>query len=191
MIPPVSRRLVLAGATALWAGRAFGAEDRFALAGQPTQGGWLRGHVPVGTTALHLDETAVHFADDGAFLIAFDRDSGASPELVAQVPGGTVRQVLAISPRNWQIQHVDTPMHPGGMPDAEFARRRAGELAQIKAARARESISDGWRQPMIHPAAGPISGRFGAQRIFQGVPAAYHGGMDIAAPAGAAMSMPP
>lgn len=186
----VSRRTPVMGAALLAAGRAFGADDRFGLTGQPTQGGWLRGRVPAGTSALHLDDTAVHFADDGAFLIAFDRDSGPAPVLVAQTADGAVRQVLAISPRNWQIQHVDTPMHPAGMPDAEFARRRAVELAQIKAARARESVSQGWRQQMIHPAAGPISGRFGAQRVFRGVPAAYHAGMDIAAPAGAAILAP-
>ncbi|WP_428332685.1 M23 family metallopeptidase [Novosphingobium sp.] len=180
----------MAGAALLAASRAFAADDRFALTGQPTQGGWLRGRVPAGTTALHLDETVVHFADDGAFLVAFDRDAAPAPVLVAQTPGGAVRQVLAISPRSWQIQHVDTPMHPAGMPDAEFARRRAGELALIKAARGRESMTRGWRQQMIHPAAGAISGRFGAQRVFRGVPAAYHGGMDIAAPAGAAILAP-
>ncbi|WP_420384529.1 M23 family metallopeptidase [Novosphingobium sp.] len=186
----VTRRMVLAGGALLASAQAFAADDRFALTGQPTQGGWLRGQVPAGTTALHLDQTAVHFADDGAFLIAFDRDAALAPMLVAEAPGGPVSQTLAISPRNWQIQHVDTPMHPAGMPDAEFARRRAGELALIKAARARESVSAGWRQQMIHPAAGAISGRFGAQRVFRGVPAAYHAGMDIAAPAGAPILAP-
>jgi len=188
--PPVTRRSLLAAAATLAAGSAFAADDRFSLIGQPAQGGWLRGRVPTGTTALRLDDLAVRFAPDGAFLIAFDRDAPASATLVAETPGGSVRQALLIAPRAWRIEHVDTPMHPPGMPDAEFARRRAGELAQIKAARAHETDSQGWRQPMIHPAAGPISGRFGAQRVFRGVPAAYHSGMDIAAPAGAAILSP-
>ena len=200
MTSAVTRRAVLAGATWLVAGQAFGGDDRFGLTeqlppgqpafGQPTQGGWLRGRVPAGTTGLHLDDMAVRFADDGAFLIAFDRDAGPSPVLVAQTADGIVRQTLAIAPRSWQIQHVDTPMHPSGMPDAEFVRRRAGELAQIKAARMRESISQGWRQQMVHPAAGAVSGRFGAQRVFRGVPAAYHAGMDIAAPSGTPILAP-
>ena len=68
---------------------------------------------------------------------------------------------------------------------------RRGPLdAQIKAARMRESISQGWRQQMVHPAAGAVSGRFGAQRVFRGVPAAYHAGMDIAAPSGTPIVAP-
>jgi len=42
----------------------------------------------------------------------------------------------------------------------------------------------GWRQNFIWPAAGRVSGRFGAQRIYRGTAGAYHGGLDIAAGAG-------
>jgi murein DD-endopeptidase MepM/ murein hydrolase activator NlpD len=76
------------------------------------------------------------------------------------------------------------------MPDAEFARRRSAELARIHAARAHDTGAQGWRQPMIRPACGAMSGRFGAQRVFRGVPAAYHAGMDIAAGAGSAIVAP-
>ncbi len=184
------RRGVLAAAAALAAGPAFAADDRFALTGQATQGGWSRGRVPPGTTALRLDDLALAFAGDGAFLIAFDRDAAPMAALIAQGPGGTVRQDLAIAPRAWPIEQVDAPMHPLGMPDAEFARRRAIELARIRAARAQDTGAQGWRQTMIRPAHGPVSGRFGAQRVFRGVPAAFHAGMDIAAPAGAAIVAP-
>ena len=43
---------------------------------------------------------------------------------------------------------------------------------------------------MIWPAAGRISGQFGAQRIYRGEPGAYHSGTDIAAAAGAAIAAP-
>jgi murein DD-endopeptidase MepM/ murein hydrolase activator NlpD len=76
------------------------------------------------------------------------------------------------------------------MPDAAFRERRAAELAQIGAARARGSSAKGWRQAMVWPAAGRISGEFGSQRIYHGEPGAYHGGTDIAAPAGAAIRAP-
>ena len=184
----LSRRHVLGLAAAFAATPAFAAEDRFALTGQATQGGWLRGRVPPGTVSLHLDDLPVAFAPDGAFLIAFDRD--APPRAVLVAGGSDARQELAIAPRAWPVEHVDAPMHPPGLPDAEFARRRAGELAQIKAARAQTSDSQGWRRTMVRPAQGPVSGRFGAQRVFRGVPAAYHAGMDIAAGAGTAIVAP-
>ena len=186
----LTRRTALAAAAAWVAAPALAADDRFALRGQPTQGGWLRGRVPQGTTALRLDDQALAYAADGAFLIAFDRDAVPVATLVAETPAGPVRQVLGIAPRAWPIEHVDTPMHPAGMPDAEFARRRADELARIRTARAHDTGAQGWRQTMIRPARGPMSGRFGAQRVFRGVPAAYHGGMDIAAGAGSAIVAP-
>lgn len=186
----VDRRTFLAAAATWAAAPAWADTDRFALTGQPTQGGWLRGRVPAGTTALRLDGRPVDFADDGAFLIAFDRDAAPVAVLTAVGSGGVVDQHLAIAPRAWPIEHVDAPMHPPGLPDAEFARLRTAELARISAARAHDSGAQGWRQTMIRPAHGPISGRFGAQRVFRGVPAAYHSGMDIAAPAGSAIVAP-
>jgi len=188
--PGFTRRHVLAGAATLAAPPAFVGQDRFALVGKATQGGWLRGRVPAGTTALRLDDQAVGFAGDGAFLIAFDRDAAPGAALVAETPDATVRQMLTIDRRAWPIEHVDLPMHPPGMPDAEFARRRAGELARIGAARHHDSGAQGWRQAMIRPAHGAISGRFGAQRVFRGVPSAYHAGMDIAAAAGSPIVAP-
>jgi murein DD-endopeptidase MepM/ murein hydrolase activator NlpD len=188
--PTFTRRTLLAAAATLAAAPARAADDRFALSGQATQGGWLRGRVPAGTTALRLDDQAVGFAADGAFLIAFDRDAAPAASLVAEGVGGALRQSLTIGRRAWPIEHVDAPMHPPGMPDAEFARRRAAERARIGAARRQDSGSQGWRQTMIRPAHGAISGRFGAQRVFQGVPAAYHAGMDIAAAAGSAIVAP-
>lgn len=187
-VAALSRRHVLRLAAACAASPAFAAEDRFVLTGQATQGGWLRGRVPPGTLSLHLDDLPVAYAPDGGFFIAFDRDAPPGAMLVAG--GSDARQALVITPRAWPIEQVDAPLHPPGLPDAEFARRRAGELAQIKAARARTSDSSGWRQTMVRPAHGPVSGRFGAQRVFRGVPAAYHSGMDIAAGAGTAIVAP-
>jgi murein DD-endopeptidase MepM/ murein hydrolase activator NlpD len=190
VIGGLTRRAMLAAPALLAAGRVLAQDDPFGLTGQPTQGGWLRGCVPPGTRALHLDAMPIAFAEDGAFLIAFDRDAGPAALLTADTATGVHSLSLAIAPRAWQIQHVDAPMHPPGMPDAEFARVRAGELAQIAAARIRDTGARGWRQTMRRPADGPISGRFGAQRVFRGVPAAYHSGLDLAAGAGSPIRSP-
>lgn len=193
MIAACTRRHLLfaAGALATLGSRAaHAADDRFALTGQPTQGGWLRGHLPPGASGLRLDDRDLAHAPDGVFLMAFDRDSPPQAVLSAQAAAGPISQIIAVAPRAWQIEHVNTPMHPPGMADAEFARRRSAELAQIGAARRHDTGAQGWRQMMMRPAHGPLSGRFGAQRVFRGVPAAYHGGLDLAAPAGSAILAP-
>ena len=153
-------------------------------AGELTQGGWLKGSVPGGTVALTLDGAPVDFASDGRFLIAFDRDAASTETLVARLSDGrSVANTLAIAPRAWQIENVAVGPHPGALPSAEYERRRAIEVAQIKAARQIVSGSQGWRQDFVWPAIGRISGRFGAQRIYRGEPGAYHSGIDIAAKA--------
>jgi len=165
--------------------------DDFAITGQLTQGGWLRGRVPPGTRALTLDGKPVGFAPDGDFLIAFDRDASPQAVLVAsQADGRQQSHELVVTPRQWEIEHIPLGPPPGTPPDPEYLRRRAAEIAQIAAARTTDSHSNGWRHSFIWPAHGRISGRFGAQRIYNGTPAAYHSGVDIAGGAGSPIIAP-
>ncbi len=152
----------------------------FSLAGQPVQGGWLRGVAPPRTVVLRLDGASVSFAPDGAFFLAFDRDAkpGATLEAVL-ADGRKVTEVLAVAPRAWRIERVNVPLRPPATPDADYQRIRTAELARIAAARTANSASEGWRQRFIWPVRGRISGLFGSQRIYQGVPASYHSGTDV------------
>lgn len=189
----MDRRLLLTGGGAalglgLWQMRglaapagSFDPTRDFALTGQMTQGGFARGKAPAGTRALRLGGRPVVMATDRSFFIAFDRDSAARLELLADLAdGGALKAGLTISPRAWQIERIPIGPRPGSPPSEEYARRRNGELAQINAARAVDHLSDGWRQKFIYPAYGRISGRFGSQRIYNGTPGSYHSGMDIA-----------
>lgn len=160
------------------------------LAGRLTQGGWARGRA-WGHLSVMLDGKAIPLDERGEFLIAFDRDAAAAAILSARDAEREIAaKPMSITPRGWQIERVDTPLRPPGLPSAEFQRIRAAELAQIAAARAKVTGADGWRQPMIRPAPGRLSGRFGAQRIYRGVPGAYHSGMDIAAASGTPILAP-
>ena len=159
--------------------------------GKLTQGGWLRGTAPKGTRAVTLGGTPLQLADDGTFFAAFDRDAPASVDLaVTSQDGFALSMPLAIAPRAWRIERINVAKRPGKLPDAEFKARRAGELARIGAARRQGNSAAGWRQGMIWPAAGRISGEFGAQRIYRGEPGAYHSGIDLAAPKGAEIRAP-
>lgn len=159
--------------------------------GKLTQGGWLRGVAPAGTRSVTLGGTALALAPDGGFFAAFDRDAPASLALaVTAADGFSLSTELAIAPRAWRIESINVAKRPGKLPDAEFKARRSAELAKIGAARRLGSHAGGWRQGMIWPAAGRISGEFGSQRIYRGEPGAYHSGIDLAAPAGAEIRAP-
>lgn len=188
----MKRRLVLAGGGALalaslWRARGLAqaaegpSANVFALTGKLTQGGWARGRAPQATRRLTFNGRPLRLADDLSFFIAFDRDSGPRGDLVAEFAGGSaVAGSFAIAPRNWRIERVPVGLRPGAQPSEEFARRRALERARIEAARAQDHPAGGWRQDFAWPVLGRISGRFGAQRIYNGVPGAYHSGLDIA-----------
>jgi hypothetical protein len=153
----------------------------FAVSGELTQGGWLRGFAPLGAMGLTLDGAAVPLAPDGRFLIAFDRDSGPAATLQAVLTDGEkLTRQITIAPRAWQIEHIPIGPRPGSVPSEAFKIRRAAELARINAARAINSQSEGWRQAFNWPVTGRISGRFGSQRVYAGTPGSYHSGMDIA-----------
>nr|WP_235536814.1 M23 family metallopeptidase [Sphingomonas sp. Root241] len=164
--------------------------DPFALIGKLVQGGLATGTAPRGTTLLSLNGRPVQIASDRRFLIAFDRDSGSTATLVARLGNGVeVRKQLAIAPRAWDISRLNTlPKYP--VPRPEFDRVRPAELAQISAARALGSDSQGWRQTFLWPAVGRISTLFGSQRIYAGEPGAYHSGIDIARPTGTIVLAP-
>jgi murein DD-endopeptidase MepM/ murein hydrolase activator NlpD len=186
--------LVLLAATTATAQQApptTAAQSAFRWTGTLSQGGLILGTAPAGTRTVTLDGKPIALSPDGRFLAGFDRDAGPQTMLVATLADGrTVTQYLTIAPRSWDISRLSTlPKYP--VPEAEFTRIRPGELAQIKAARQRPSIADGWRQTFAWPVTGRISTLFGSQRIYRnGEAGSYHSGIDIARETGAVVRAP-
>ncbi len=163
----------------------------FTLVGAMQQGGMVIGTAPSGTRTMTLDGAAVPLAPDGAFLIAFGRDHGPGATLVATLADETsVEDHLTIAPGTYRIEALPIPRYQ--QPEAEFLKIRAGELDQIKAARALAATarSDGWRQAFVWPVVGRVSGAFGAQRVYNGEKGSYHTGEDIAVPTGTPVRAP-
>jgi murein DD-endopeptidase MepM/ murein hydrolase activator NlpD len=162
----------------------------FSFDGPMIQGGAVLGTAPALTSRLSFQGQDLPMAGDGRFLIAFDRDAGPSATLVAtRVDGSEVRRTLAVQPRAWRIERLET-LPRIAQPSAEFARRRPGEVAQINAARAKVHESQGWRQRFMWPATGRISGLFGSQRIYKGEAGSYPGGVAVARPSGTPIIAP-
>ncbi len=157
--------------------------------GTASQGGLIHITAPAGTTAMTLDGVAVPL-DGRDGLIGFDRDAGPDATLTATFADGhSVSQHIAVAPRAWRIERLDTlPRFPA--PDPVFAQLRPPELAQIDAARHRRTDAQGWRQRFLWPATGRISGLFGAQRVYRGEPGSYHSGTDVAVPTGTTVRAP-
>lgn len=152
----------------------------FSYSGELTQGGWIRGTAPEGTIRLTLGEQSITVDEYGAFFAAFDRDQGNQAALVATLADGRrVTETIPVSPRDWQIEHVDVS-RTGGRTSEEFWKIREPEWNAIRDARSKRTGAQGWKQDFIWPVNGRISGRFGRQRIYRGEPGSYHSGIDIA-----------
>lgn len=168
----------------LWRAQVHATEAQaadFGLSGALSQGGWARGLAPAGARSLTLSGNPVDIARDGRFFIAFDRDSAAALQLVARLADGRqLARTVTVAPRAWQIERIPLGPRPGTPPSEAYQKLRSSELAQINAARSVDHLVDGWRQKFLWPVNGRISGRFGSQRIYNGVPGSYHSGLDIA-----------
>lgn len=163
---------------------------RFTLEGAARQGGVVLGTAPEGTVALALDGAAVALAPDRRFLIAFDRDAPAAATLTATIDDGRrFSEPLSVAPGGWRIEKVDAAL-TAGHSSAEFSRLRPAELAQIAAARRIDVDTSGWRQRFAWPVHGRVSGLFGAQRVYRGVPGSFHSGVDVAMPKGTPVLAP-
>ncbi len=151
-----------------------------------SQGALLRGRVRPANGRLTLNGADVPLAPDGVFMIGFDRDAAAEAVLVFASASSAPRieRRFAVTAGNWRIQHINAPTRGAASSDADFERRRPGELAQMGAARRTVVTSDGWRQRFVWPVRGRISGVFGSQRVYRGVPSSYHNGVDVAVPTG-------
>lgn len=185
-------KIRFAGAAAVLLVSAAAAQDPdFRLDGALIQGALVRGTAPAGAAALTLDGAPIPMADDGRFLLGFDRDATPGHRLVAHFADGReASRTLNVAPRAWRIERVGMA-RPSGGPTPEFAARRQGELQRIGAARRARSDASGWTQHFIWPARGPLRGVFGSQRVYAGgVPAAYHSGVDIGAGGGAPVVAP-
>lgn len=175
---------------ALTAAVAVAQAPAFTWTGTLSQGGLIAGQAPAGTVTAALDGRPLTLAPDGRFVAGFDRDAGPAATLTATLADGrVVTRPLAIAPRAWRIERLDTlPKFPA--PDPVMARLRPPELAQIAAARHIVTDAQGWRQHFVWPATGRQSGWFGSQRVYRGEPGSYHSGADIAKPVGSVVVAP-
>ena len=166
-------------------GAALDAASALELEGPITQGGLIVGRAEPGARVA-LDGRAIRVAPDGRFLIGFGRDHSPRAGLTVTAPDGRVtRRTLAIAQRRYDIQRIEGLPPKLVTPDAETLKRIEDDRAQIRAVRSIETPEFLFGLGFAWPAAGPISGVFGSQRILNGEPRAPHLGLDIAAPEGA------
>jgi murein DD-endopeptidase MepM/ murein hydrolase activator NlpD len=160
------------------------------LSGELSQGGFLRGQVPVGTRVFFQDQ-ALRLSADGQFIIGFGRDAAVQQDLTLISADGQSRvETLQLRRRHYDIQRIDGISAKMMSPGAAELQRIDAEARLAAAARQRDSELPFFLQPFSWPLKGRISGVYGSQRILNGEPRRPHYGVDIAAPKGTPVLAP-
>ncbi len=163
--------------------------DGVTLVGELAQGGLVIGHAP-GCAVVRLDGRRIAVDDEGRFVFGFGRDAARDHLFEAVCGERSVRRRLTVAKRRFPVERVDgLPERTVTLPPEDLARRRE-EIAAIHRARKEHTKLDEVFAGFQRPAAGRISGVYGAQRILNGKPRTPHYGLDIAAPEGTPVVAP-
>ena len=160
------------------------------LQGSLQQGSLLLGTVEAGSSVFYRGQS-LPLTAEGQFLLGLGRDAPSSIELrIVDLDGLQTVQKFAVARREYPVQRVNgVPSKTVTPPESDLARIR-NDSALVKSARkeitAREDFLDGFQIPLV----GPVTGVYGSQRVYNGVPKSPHYGVDYAAPTGTEVLAP-
>ncbi|RYY76554.1 MAG: M23 family metallopeptidase [Gammaproteobacteria bacterium] len=167
------------------------APTTFALevTGEWQQGAVIIGQVPKGVS-VEYNQRKLRLTQDGKFVIGLGRDAPATATIKTFSGGKSESRTFNVKARDYKIQRVEGVPQATVEPSKEQVERIAREAALVKKARTVDLPLNFFAQKFQWPLVGPISGVYGSQRIYNGVPGTAHVGLDIAKPVGAVVKSP-
>ena len=165
-------------------------EERVVFPASVPQGALVCGKVPPGSQVRYR-ERLLRATGYGTVAFGVGRDETGPLKVDVTLPSGRMEPVsIAVTPRDWPVEHVNGVPPKTVNPPPEIAARIQREQALVTAARERDDERTDFALPFQWPVQGRISGRFGNARVYNGQPGAGHSGMDIAAPDGTPVKAP-
>ena len=142
--------------------------------------------------ALEVLGRKVDVDAQGRFVFGLGRDAKPELSIVLMGPDGqSETKTMNVRQRRYETESIEGVEQKYVSPPAEVLERIRSDTAQVKKARETDSSNRyDYLDAFIWPAEGRISGVYGSQRIFNGVPKRPHYGIDIAAPTGAPVISP-
>ncbi len=153
------------------------------LSGRPEQGGLVLGRTDPPATVT-LDGRLVPVEPQGRFLLGFGRDAAPSAVLEIRHGDAVETRALTVARRDWVVQRIEGLPREKVEPDPAAVARIKAETEMLRSLRAKVTPQPWFLTGLIRPAEGIVSGVFGSQRVYNGIPGAPHSGLDIAAPQG-------
>ncbi|MDF3013036.1 MAG: peptidase [Cellvibrio sp.] len=160
------------------------------LNGEWQQGGVIIGKVPQGTQVEHRGKK-LQISPAGEFVIGLGRDAAAQASLVTIAHDGARKEHrFAVKQRTYKIQKVTGVPQQTVEPDPAQVERAKREAQMAADARKGDLPLTFFAQKFEWPLIGPVTGVYGSQRFYNGVPNSPHYGVDIAKPVGTLVKAP-
>ena len=154
------------------------------------QGGYYVGKVMLGDKVTFHGKT-VKQSSDGSFVIGLGWKYKAKANIrVDHKAGGHTIYRLDVIPHDYETEEVSGLPPKYVDPPIKVKMRIAKDAADVRAVRAIDSSLNNFKEAIIWPVKGRISGRFGSHRILNGEPRNPHTGLDIAPGQGALIVAP-
>ncbi|MDA9096190.1 M23 family metallopeptidase, partial [Porticoccaceae bacterium] len=160
------------------------------LHGSLEQGALLLGKIPAGYQASY-NKQPLQVTPQGQFLLGLGREAQPRIEVSLTSPSGVkTTEQFAVLKRDYKIQRVEGVPQKTVTPRAEDTARIRNDSMLVK--RARKDITDSldFLDGFQRPLQGPVTGVYGSQRFYNGIPKSPHYGVDYAAPTGTLVMSP-
>lgn len=160
------------------------------LEGEWQQGGTLIGKVAPGSE-VQVDGRGLRLSPEGRFIFGLGRDQKGPVEVTVRQPDGKVTvKKFPVAERQYVVQKIEGVQQKHVSPPEQVLERIAREAAQVRKVRELDAPRTDFLEPFIWPLVGPVTGVYGSQRVYNGVPKSPHYGLDIAAPVGTRVVAP-
>jgi len=160
------------------------------LLGEVKQGGLIIGKTQ-SKNSVTLNNKPLAVSEHGDYVFGFSRDDKSSYQLVITRPDGSkIAKTLIPKKRDYKLQRIEGIKKSIMQPNPKAIKRSQQDSKQIKAARKISSQIANFSNGFIAPINGVITGVYGSQRIYNGVPKRPHFGLDYAGKIGDPVKAP-
>lgn len=160
------------------------------FSGEVSQGGLIVGKTEP-ENKVTLNGNTIKVAESGHFAFGYGRDETQPQKLIITNNKG-LETVKWLTPkaREYKIQRIEGIKKSIMNPNPKAVARAKKDSAQVRAARATDSDLTYFSTGFIAPIEGIVTGVYGSQRVYNGVPKTPHFGIDYAGKKGDPVKAP-
>ena len=166
------------------------AENDLGIPEPVKQGGFYVGKIAIGDKVTFHGKR-VKVSEDGFFVFGLGPKYKSQANIrVDHKAGGHTMYHLPVKPHDYDVEQIKGLPPKYVTPPKEVLERIRTDAAEVRKIRTLDSNLQNFREEMIWPVEGRISGRFGNHRVYNGKPGSMHTGLDIAPGQGALIVAP-